>query len=216
MTLRRFALAAVLLAVPAVQAASGDATTEALKACRAVSDNTARLACFDRLTAGLDAQAPVAATTPAAVAAPQAAAAAPVVAQQASAAPVAQAAPPRQGTSWYDPGAWFGSDTSKPARPMAGNPANFGGENLAAVEDKEPLPLDRITVPVAKVSFNAIGHFIVTLENGQVWRQIDADTAVARFHKDKKETVTIKRGFMDAYSLSIDGQWGNYMVKRIK
>jgi len=197
MILRSFALAAVLFALPAAQAASGDAMTEALKACRAVSGNTARLACFDRLTAGLDAQAPVAATSPAAVAS-------------------RAAATPEQQTSVYDPGSLSGKDAAKPARPMVGNPADFGGENLAAVADKGPVPLDRITAPVAMVSFNAIGHFTVTLENGQVWRQLDADTRVARFNKDKKETVTIKRGFMDAYSLSIDGRWGNYMVKRIK
>jgi len=192
MILRSFALAAVLFALPAAQAASGDAMTVALKACRAVSDNTARLACFDRLTAGLDAQAPVAARA------------------------AAPAAAPKQQTTGYDAGSLSGKDAAKPARPMVGNPADFGGENLPAVADKGPVQLDHVTAPVANVSFNAFGHFTVTLENGQVWRQLDADTRVARFHKDKKETVTIKRGFLDAYSLSIDGQWGNFMVKRIK
>jgi hypothetical protein len=207
MTIRSLALAAaVFLAVSAAQAASGDTVTSALKACRAEMDATARLACFDRLVAGLDAEIPVASTAPATVAVPQA-----------PAAPVAQATPPKKETSWYNPTDWFGSDAPKPARPMAGNPADFGGENLARrADDTTPAPLDHITAPVTKVTFNAINKFTVTLANGQVWRQGESDTGRARFKNDGKETVTITRGFLDAYSLKIDDKWGTYQVKRIK
>jgi hypothetical protein len=215
MLYRSLVSAALLFAACAVQATAADTTTSALKACRAVSDNLARLDCFDKLVAGLDAAAvtaaPVTAAAPVSAAPP---AAAPVAAPAA----VAQQAPAKQETAWYNPSGWLGSEAPKPARPMVGNPADFGSSSLAkpAAENTGPVPLDHITVPVAKVSFNAIGRFIVTLENGQIWRQIDADTGVAHFHRGRTDTVTITHGFMDAYSLKIEGLSGTYQVRRIK
>jgi hypothetical protein len=210
MMIRSLALAAAaLLAFSAAQAASGDTVTGVLKACRAETNATARLACFDRLVAGLDAEPPVAFTAP--VPAPAPVASAPAVA------PPAPVASPKKETSWYNPTDWFGSDAPKPARPMAGNPTEFGGENLARpADDSSPAPLDHITATVTRVTINALGKFTVTLANGQVWRQGESDTGVARFKNDGKETVTITRGFLDAYSLKIDGKWGTYKVKRIK
>lgn len=102
------------------------------------------------------------------------------------------------------------------ANPTASVPAaGFGGENLARAEDA-PQPQESISAGVAKVSFSAIKHFTVVLDNGQVWRQADSDTAVAHFSDDKPNVVKISKGFMDAYSLAIEGAWGTYKVKRIK
>jgi hypothetical protein len=212
---RSLVSAAILFAACAVQATAADTATSALKACRAVSDDTARLDCFDKLVAGLDADT---AAAPAAVPASVTVPAAPVAAPAPATPVAAQQAPAKPETSWYNPSGWLGSDAPKPARPMVGNPADFGGGSLAksAAEDPGPVPLDHITVPVAKVGKNAIGRFIVTLENGQIWRQIDADTGVAHFHRDRTDTVTITRGFLEAYSLKIEGLSGTYQVKRIK
>lgn len=102
-----------------------------------------------------------------------------------------------------------------PASMANTSPAGFGGENLAR-DDAAPRPQESISAGVAKVSFNAIKHFTVVLDNGQVWRQADSDTAVARFSDDKPNVVKISKGFMDVYSLAIEGAWGTYKVKRIK
>jgi hypothetical protein len=88
---------------------------------------------------------------------------------------------------------------------------DFGGENLRAAEKAEPVFQQ---AQIVKVSFNAIKHFTITLDNGQVWRQLDSDTAVARFRGH--EPVKISQGFLDSYSLSVEGVWGSYKVKRIK
>ncbi len=92
-------------------------------------------------------------------------------------------------------------------------PSNFGGETLkrpdAASQESEFL-----TGRVTRVGLNAIQHFTVTLDNGQVWRQLDSDTEVARFREGAE--VRIKRGFLDSYSLSVEGTFGSYKVKRIK
>jgi hypothetical protein len=98
---------------------------------------------------------------------------------------------------------------------MVGTPADFGKENMSFHSDA-PEPLDHITAGVANVTYNFFRRFTVTLDNGQVWRQEDGDTDVARFEKDKAEVVTISRGFLESYHLTIQGRWGTYKVKRIK
>ena len=97
------------------------------------------------------------------------------------------------------------------AQPPA--PADFGSERLPP-EGDAPKPAEFITAKVAAVSFNAIAHFTVTLDNGQVWRQLESDTVTARLKG--AETVTITKGFWSSYSLAVDGVWGTYKVKRIK
>jgi hypothetical protein len=120
-------------------------------------------------------------------------------------------------------GGWFGgnsetprsSEAPRPPRRVVGTPADFGKESMLP-ESTEPVPLDHISAGIAKVTANFFGRFTVTLDNGQVWRQEDGDTPVARFPKDEAVTVTITRGFMDTFHLSIDGRWGTFQVKRIK
>ncbi len=92
-------------------------------------------------------------------------------------------------------------------------PSDFGGEDLKR-PDAAPQEPAFLVAKAARVSFNAIHHFTVTLDNGQVWRQLDSDTEVARFGAGT--AVRLKRGFMDSYSLSVEGVFGSYKVKRIK
>ncbi len=146
--------------------------------------DAARLACFDRVLARHDAPAPVTAAAPI-VAAPVATAPAPV-----TPAPVAPAPPPAPQAS-----------------------ADFGSERLPA-SAAAPQKAASIVAKVKAVSWNAFKHFTVTLEDGQVWRQLDSDTTTARF--GAADAVKISRGFLDSYSLSIEGVWGTYKVKRIK
>ncbi len=100
-------------------------------------------------------------------------------------------------------------------RPVIGTPADFGKEGLRFQADM-PAELDHIRARVANVTVNYFHIFTVTLDNGQVWRQVDGDTRVARFKNDKTEIVTITRGFLDSFHLAIQGAWGDYQVKRIK
>jgi len=100
-------------------------------------------------------------------------------------------------------------------RPVVGSPEDFGKEGLRFEADA-PAVLDHITARVAKVAYNYFHIFTVTLDNGQVWRQVDSDTRVARFKNDTSQTVTITRGFLDSFHLAIAGAWGDYQVKRIK
>ncbi len=102
-----------------------------------------------------------------------------------------------------------------PAPPRADTMIDFGKEAMPFQADA-PVPSDQLTARVASVTYNYFHIFTVTLDNGQVWRQVDGDSRVARFKNDKTEVVTITRGFLDSFHLAIRGVWGDYAVKRIK
>ena len=102
-----------------------------------------------------------------------------------------------------------------PARRVIGSVADFGLESVP-FDTQGPVKRAQITAKVAKVSYNFFHIFTVTLDNGQVWRQMDSDSSIARFKTDKPEVVTISRGFLDSFHLAIQGSWGTYAVKRIK
>ena len=71
-----------------------------------------------------------------------------------------------------------------------------------------------MTAHVVAFSYNYFRHFVVTLDNGQIWRQADSDDAYAKLAKDK--LVTITRGFLDSFHLVVDGEYGNFTVTRVK
>jgi hypothetical protein len=101
------------------------------------------------------------------------------------------------------------------AAPAAKSPASeFGAERLPGAAEEARQTRESIQAKVTKVTFNAIKHFTIALDNGQIWRQLASDTALAELKGS--ETVNITRGFLNSYSLSIEGVWGTYRVKRIK
>ena len=69
---------------------------------------------------------------------------------------------------------------------------------------------------VTDFAYNPYGRFIVFLDNGQIWQQLEGDTDRARFSKSKKDMVTISRGFLGSYNLVIGDHSGMFKVKRIK
>jgi hypothetical protein len=79
-----------------------------------------------------------------------------------------------------------------------------------------PADVDEIKGTVTQVVFSPYNRFTVTLDNGQVWRQIDADTAKARFHKNG-DAVTISRGAIGSYNLCLDGhEFVIFKVHRVR
>lgn len=79
----------------------------------------------------------------------------------------------------------------------------------------EPVPADHISATV--VSFTAdYGLFIVTLDNGQVWKQVADVGALVHFSKEKKDHVTIWRNRFGEYVLKIEGFHPRYHVRRLK
>jgi hypothetical protein len=156
------------------------------RSCVTIADDAARLACYDRALGRSAAPkpAPVAATAPAA----------PAAAAAATSASAAPAAPVKK-----DPVGEFGlSEAAKQAK----DPAK-AAEAAAAP--------DSITGRVMSVRWRKYGEFVVTLDNAQVWAQIEPmPSAVVRVG----DTVTIKKALFGSYTLVTAGRIGT-KVRRI-
>ena len=180
-----------LAAMPAsAQAGARDDVVDVLVKCTDLTNDTARLACYDRGAPQLRA----AAMVPPAVEA---------VAQPPATPETAVAGD----SSWFgslDPfGAGGDATASKPTpQQMAYQP--IGGELLP------------ITIGVTNYSVAPSGAFTVTLDNGQIWREYDRDFATPPFHTDRQNIVVISRGILGGYNLVLKGKHTLYKVVRVK
>lgn len=63
--------------------------------------------------------------------------------------------------------------------------------------------------------FDRYGIFTVTLENGEVWRQISSDSSFARWNKPaSRYVVRIARGALGSFNLQVQNTPGLYKVRR--
>jgi len=204
----RFVLAAAsaMLAVVITSSAVADPRSDLIDGmtkCAAITDGTARLACYDALNPTLKA---AQAQAPAAVA-------------PSPPSTVAANPPP------FNPYRPLGVPQTEQIKPE-----QFGGENLApppppppppgheaeAPAAAEPQALDSITVGVTDYSYNPYDKFLVILDNGQIWQQLESDSGRAHFSKGGKNSVTISRGFMGSYNIAINDGGAVFKVKRLK
>jgi|SRR5215831_3374156 len=107
---------------------------------------------------------------------------------------------------------WFGF--TRPPTPVT-KPEDFGKPA------PEPGPGEEITeIKATVLEFARTGRryrALFVLDNGQVWRQLDGDTAEVRDPPvDTTIKVTIERGALGSYNLMIDGRNGIIKVSRIK
>lgn len=107
-------------------------------------------------------------------------------------------------------------------RPLAPVPQNaaaeFGADTLPQAAPTPPprSPLELITAQVTDFRFDARGHFIVTLSNGQEWQQIEGDTANVPLRKSLTHTATISRAALWSYSIHFDNPRGLFKVVRTR
>ncbi|MCU7553266.1 hypothetical protein OCL06_01490 [Alteromonas sp. ASW11-19] len=101
------------------------------------------------------------------------------------------------------PSASSNATTASKAAPVPAKPAQnasapkdteFGLEHK---ENQEALP-QTMTASVSKAEKTARGQYLITLDNGTVWRQTDNE----RYRIKTGETVTIERGMLGAFYLS--------------
>ena len=182
-------LRSLLLALSVATApAHAQTITPTLKACMAVPDGPARLACYDTEMRRIEGAAAADSSVPSspAAGAPPAASAAPAASAPpaASAAPAAAAAPP----------------AASAAPPVASATPAESPKDQFGLPPAEPKGMpSRITAQVASATRAASGRYIVTLENGQVWLQTDDELG---FHPRHGSSVSIKRGMLGAYWMS--------------
>ncbi len=189
---------ACLLAIFTTAALAGprDDVLEAMGKCAAMTDDKARLGCYDAV--------------------------APRLRDALNVPPATLAHPPtkEEQQSWFgfNLGSLFGESTSPSAQTT---PGKFGADQMvapapAAQEPGAPAApeeIDSITAAVTEYSLTPFGKFIVFLDNGQIWREIDADHA--HFSKDGN-SVTIERGVLSSYNLRINDGNHVYKVTRVK
>jgi hypothetical protein len=108
---------------------------------------------------------------------------------------------------------WFGF--SRPRKPVT-KPEEFG-------KPQPPVPMPgggeitQITSTVIEFALTPRGKALFVLENGQVWRQLDADdTRVLEPDPGRPMKVTIEIGFLESYNLLIEGRRGLIKVRRLK
>lgn len=189
--LKTIIVAAALMCCGTAMAASRDDVIEAIGKCASVADDKARLACYDSLAPRVrDALA----TPPASI----------------------DHEPTRQEQeSWFgfNIGNLFGGGSSAPT-----TPEQFGKERTEeAHQARQHEEIESITAGVTEVAFTPFGHFILFLDNGQVWRQLPGDADRARFKSRVSDNkVTISHGSLESYNLTINGSAKLYKVTRVK
>jgi hypothetical protein len=195
MTFARVSLiTSMLCVVPTVHSAAA-APPESMRACSRLQDSLQRLVCFDREFAALDAAAGTAAV-PAAPAARMPAA--PVAVAPATAAPTSAAPTSAASTSAAPAAAQFGDElVSRKTRPAKGSPEAS------------------LTAGVTAVREDQRGTWVISLDNGQVWRQQEVGLP---FPLRTGETVRIDKGVLGSYMLTrvVEG-WTRWIrVTRVK
>lgn len=85
---------------------------------------------------------------------------------------------------------------------------NFGKE----LETLNRERIKQISSAVVKVVTDPYGKVTLTLENGQVWKQLDN----AKMRMKEGEVVTLKRGALNSFGLSKAGTNRTMKVKRVK
>lgn len=105
--------------------------------------------------------------------------------------------------------------------PVLSPEEQFGVEDLAETKEKkkkESGALKSLTAPVVDIGRNGRGKYVVILENGQIWRQLSADTGRLRIPSSGAEglSVEIKRRSLGAHSLYLNGENRGIKVERIK
>jgi hypothetical protein len=116
---------------------------------------------------------------------------------------------------------------SAPAAPFAANPRDGFGLPRSSPPvtrpeqfGKPPPPpveeLRSISATVIEFARTQRGKALFVLDNGQVWRQLDADSSDISHLPGRPPKVTIERGALGSYNLSIEGSNGTVKVNRLR
>jgi hypothetical protein len=152
----------------ATPAASRIPAVQALADCRAIADNTQRLACYDAAAAALD-----------------------------------------KGEAKGDIVVTDRAQVEGMKRQAFG----FSLPSLSLFDrGPKPEPVNEVALKVESAAKDGAGHWIIHLEGGQVWRQIDSD-ALSREPRPGS-TVTIHHGALDSYLLTVVGSNATIRVHR--
>lgn len=69
---------------------------------------------------------------------------------------------------------------------------------------------------VTEFAYTSLGNVIFFLDNGQIWRQKDADASSIRLSKKRRYSVVISEGMLSGYRLTINELKKTLLVERLK
>ena len=99
------------------------------------------------------------------------------------------------------------SPRAVPVRPEASQPFGLPTRQVEA---------GQVASRMKSYAFDGYGIFVVTLENGQVWRQISGDTVLAHWNGPaSRYAVRITRGALGSFNLQVKNNPGLFKVRRI-
>jgi hypothetical protein len=212
--MRKSIVFAGLFLLPAIaQADPRDDALSAVLRCSGVNDKAQRLACYDSASV----RASGALSAPAPVAPPIAVMPAPVT--MASAAP---GVPPpvrhtRHSNGFLDKLFGSGGPKRSPQRTVAefGNESIANGGTHAYPQAMDEDAIDAISGRLAEYDLSG-GALIVTLDNGQVWRQVSGEPLGRLQYPASHYVATVSRGGSGAYVLKLSGMGRTFLVRRLR
>ena len=98
--------------------------------------------------------------------------------------------------------------------PVVAAPSGLGSERLPRTASTAPKRAQELLAGVSGITYDARGRFTITLDNGQVWRQLEGDTSV--LSGSHISTVRISRGALGSYDLNVVGRNASYRVSRLQ
>lgn len=102
--------------------------------------------------------------------------------------------------------------------PVVETEAQFGTDGMErTIEERQSGKLRQIEAKVAEARIYQRKKVILTLDNGQIWRQLQSDsTSIPFSRKGHVYSVRIKRGPLGNYMLFVDNLKRGIRVERIK
>ena len=170
-----------------------DKAIDSAIACRSIADPTERLACLDK-AANAIAETRIIRDDPTAV-------------EQS----------PAQGMTGFGAPKSSAAPTSDPSS-GASRPDEFGKEYLKserrakAAERKS----QRLEAKIVEARINPYKRVTITLDNGQVWQQLNSDDVSVRLKDGKLYTAVIKRGPLGNYRMTIKEDKTTLRMRRIR
>jgi len=105
----------------------------------------------------------------------------------------------------------YDAATARAKEALAPRPEDFGRPA------PKPEELTQLSANVREFRRTARGLTLFVLDNGQTWRQLEADgSQILEPPPGTTLKVTIERGLLDSYNLTIEGRNGLIKVRRVE
>lgn len=82
--------------------------------------------------------------------------------------------------------------------------------------DRDEEKAEPVGAVVTEFAYTSLGNVIFFLDNGQIWRQKDADASSIRLSKKRRYSVVISEGMLSGYRLTINELKKTLLVERLK